>query len=57
MDAPVPMELDGADKPRIPFSQKWELHKPLLEKLYLDEKLKLPKIKSIMREEHEFDAE
>jgi hypothetical protein len=54
-DAPDLMGIDGANT-HIPFSQKWELHKPLLERLYLDEGFKLPKIQSVMREQG-FDAE
>jgi hypothetical protein len=56
MDAPGLIELDTANE-RIPFSQQWERQKPLLEKLYLDEGLNLPKIRKIMREENSFDAE
>ena len=55
MDAPGRIEADNTNK-RIPFSQQWELQKPLLERLYLDEGLDLPKIQRIMREENSFDA-
>jgi hypothetical protein len=51
---PLPLEQNQAP---LSFNDKWELHKPLLERLYLDETLSLPKIKHIMREEHSFDAE
>ena len=51
------MDIDGSANARVPFNQKWEIHKPLLERLYLEENLKLPKIKGIMRDEHDFDAE
>jgi Clr5 domain len=56
MDTPGLIQPDSANK-RIPFSQQWELQKPLLEKLYLDEGFNLPKIQKIMREENSFDAE
>ena len=56
MDAAGSIDPDSLNK-RIPFSQQWELQKPLLEKLYLDERLDLPKIQKIMREENSFDAE
>jgi hypothetical protein len=56
MDAPGLIDPNSVNK-RIPFSQQWEQHKPLLEKLYLDERLTLPKIQKIMREENSFDAE
>ncbi|KAF1991781.1 hypothetical protein K402DRAFT_399756 [Aulographum hederae CBS 113979] len=51
------MDVDVPHNAPVPFSQKWEMHKPLLEKLYLDEKLQLPKIKEIMHDDHNFDAE
>jgi len=56
MDAPEPMKLDVPDI-RISFKEKWELYKPLLETLYFNEKLKLPKIQQFMRIEKDFDAE
>ncbi|KAJ4303486.1 hypothetical protein N0V90_002381 [Kalmusia sp. IMI 367209] len=51
------MDMDGSVNAQISFNQKWEIHKPLLKRLYLEEKFKLPKIKSIMRDEYNFDAE
>jgi hypothetical protein len=57
MNNPELMEVDQPDRTRLSFREKWELHKPLLERLYLDEKLKLSKIKAIMREQFDFDAE
>jgi hypothetical protein len=56
MDIPDAMTLDGPNGP-IAFKNKWELHKPLLERLYLDENLKLPKIQEILRSQEDFDAE
>jgi hypothetical protein len=57
MDLSEEMDLDTSHTTPVTFSQKWEIHKPLLERLYLDEKLQLPKIKKIMWDEHNFDAE
>ncbi|KAF2688343.1 hypothetical protein K458DRAFT_427949 [Lentithecium fluviatile CBS 122367] len=51
------MRKDASVNVRVPFDQKWEIHKPLLERLYLEENFKLPKIKGIMRDENDFDAE
>jgi Clr5 domain len=56
MDTSEPMTLDVEDR-RFTFKEKWELHKPLLGRLYLDEKWKLPKIQQYMRSEKDFDAE
>jgi hypothetical protein len=56
MDAPVLIRPDSAEN-RVSFSQQWEVQKPLLEKLYLDEGFNLPKIQKVMREENSFDAE
>jgi hypothetical protein len=39
------------------YDQKWESHKPLLYRLYLEENLKLPEIRNIMRETYNFRAE
>jgi hypothetical protein len=55
-----PHDLPDIDAPAtvpVSFNQKWEMHKPLLERLYLQENFKLPKIKGILRDEHKFDAE
>jgi hypothetical protein len=56
MDTPDLVDPNGANQ-RVPFSQQWERQKPLLEKLYLDEGLSLPKIQKVMREDNSFDAE
>jgi hypothetical protein len=48
--------MDQPTNPRFTFNDKWEIHKPFVERLYLDEKLKLPKIQAIIRSEHDFDA-
>jgi hypothetical protein len=42
--------------PQLPFNERWEPLKPHLERFYLDEKLKLPKITAIMKEQYGFDA-
>lgn len=42
---------------RVKHDEKWEIHKPLLARLYLEEKLKLPKIQTIMKEQYDFPAE
>ena len=47
----------GVPNTPVTFNQKWEIYKQLLKQLYLDENLKLPKIKSIMRDTYNFDAE
>ena len=46
----------GDQSPNVPFSERWELLKPDLERLYLDEKRKLPEIIEIMKSQYEFDA-
>jgi len=51
------MDLDGLATPMVSYDEKWELHKPLLARLYLEEHLTLPKIRDIMRSEHSFPAE
>jgi hypothetical protein len=39
-----------------PFTEKWELLKPYLERLYLDEKRKLPEVVQIIKTQYGFDA-
>lgn len=41
---------------RIPFNQRWDLHKAELEKLYLHDNLTVPQIMKVMRDEKDFDA-
>lgn len=41
---------------RIPFSKRWELLKPEIERLYVDENVPLRDIVSIMKEKYDFDA-
>jgi hypothetical protein len=41
----------------VKHDEKWEIHKPLLARLYLEENLKLPKIRMIMKEQYDFPAE
>jgi hypothetical protein len=57
MELSEEMDVDNSLNTPISFNEKWGQHKPLLERLYLDEKLEVPKIKKIMWEEHNFDAE
>jgi hypothetical protein len=40
----------------VRFAERWELLKPVLERLYFDEKLKLPEIISLMKSTYNFDA-
>ena len=42
--------------PEVPFKERWELLKPYLHRYYFDEKLKLPNIITIMKEQYGFDA-
>ncbi|KAN0089874.1 hypothetical protein V8E51_018453 [Hyaloscypha variabilis] len=43
-------------RPDVPFKERWELLKPYLDRYYFQEKLKLPKIIQIMKEQYRFDA-
>ncbi|KAF8853073.1 hypothetical protein BDZ45DRAFT_599053 [Acephala macrosclerotiorum] len=43
-------------RPDLPFNQRWEPLKPYLERLYLNEKMKLPEIVAIMKSQYGFDA-
>ena len=43
-------------RPDVPFKERWELLKPYLDRYYFQEKLKLPKIVQIMKEQYGFDA-
>ncbi|KAE9370227.1 hypothetical protein N431DRAFT_468295 [Stipitochalara longipes BDJ] len=43
-------------RPDVPFKERWELLKPYLHRYYFQEKLKLPKIIEIMKEQYGFDA-
>lgn len=49
--------VDQLCKSSLNFNQKWEIHKPLLKILYLEKRVRLQEIKSLMREHHDFDAE
>ena len=46
-----PLSLQG-----VPFDQKWELLKPTIERLYLQDGLKLPEVITSIRDRHGFDA-
>lgn len=41
---------------RIPFHKRWELLKPEIERLYIDENVALRDIIGIMKEKYDFDA-
>jgi Clr5 domain len=41
---------------RIPFSERWDLLKPEIERLYIDENVLLRDIVRIMKEKYGFDA-
>jgi hypothetical protein len=41
---------------RIPFNKRWELLKPEIERLYIDENVLLRDIVRIMKEKYDFDA-
>ncbi len=40
----------------VPFDQKWELLKPTIERLYINENRSLPDVISAIRDNYEFDA-
>jgi hypothetical protein len=40
----------------VPFAEKWELLKPVIEQLYLKENMKLPQLRQVLRERYDFDA-
>ncbi|KAF2101321.1 hypothetical protein NA57DRAFT_53297 [Rhizodiscina lignyota] len=50
------MEIDRPP-PSLSFNEKWEHFKRVLEDLYLDQKMGLPKIQEVMRDRHGFDAD
>jgi hypothetical protein len=41
---------------KVRFAERWQLLKPMLERLYFDENLKLPDIISLMKSRYNFDA-
>ncbi|KAE8448090.1 hypothetical protein EG329_009855 [Mollisiaceae sp. DMI_Dod_QoI] len=43
-------------RPDLPYNQRWEPLKPYLERLYLEEKMKLPEIVTMMKRQYGFDA-
>jgi hypothetical protein len=57
MAAMTPMDLDPLPAPKVLYDDSWETHKPQLYRLYMEENLKLTKIREIMFEEHLFRAE
>lgn len=52
----VQPSLTQQGRPRIPFSKRWEILKPEIERLYVDENIHLCGIIKIMRERYDFDA-
>ena len=40
----------------VPFDQQWDILKPTIERLYVDEDLKLPDVIGIIRDQHGFNA-
>lgn len=42
--------------PNVPINEKWELLRPTIERLYIDEKLKLPKVIDAVKAQYGFDA-
>jgi hypothetical protein len=46
-----------AESQTVPFDQRWELLKPEIIRLWLDERVKLKDLVSIMKERHNFPAE
>ncbi|KAL6712976.1 hypothetical protein ACLMJK_009531 [Lecanora helva] len=40
----------------VPFGQKWDLLKPTIERLYIEESLKLSEVIKILKDRHHFDA-
>lgn len=40
----------------VPFNERWELLKPTIERLYIDEKRKLPDVMKILKDQYGFDA-
>jgi hypothetical protein len=48
--------LAQKDPERIPFTQKWEILKPEIERLYITENVPLRDIVRIMKEKYDFDA-
>lgn len=40
----------------VPFDQKWEVLKPIIERLYIHENRKLSDVIKIVKDEYKFDA-
>jgi hypothetical protein len=40
----------------VPFAERWELLKPIIEQLYLKENMKLAQLQQVLRERYNFDA-
>jgi len=55
MDTSVPQVLPQTLL-RVPFDQKWDILKPLIAHLYINQDWKLSDVSKAMREQHNFDA-
>ena len=40
----------------VPFHERWELLKPIIKELYVDENMPLSRVQEIMRDQYGFDA-
>ena len=47
---------DPATLHSAPFTKRWELLRPVIERLYLDENRPLSEVIEVMKTEHGFDA-
>jgi Clr5 domain len=56
LTAVMETSVPDAARPDVPFSERWELLKPDLARLYLDENRKLSEIIEIMKSQFGFDA-
>ncbi|KAI4126041.1 MAG: hypothetical protein LQ347_005128 [Umbilicaria vellea] len=55
MDQSVPQGLPNR-LPDVPFHEKWELLKPIIERLYIDESQKLSDVVNAVKAQYGFDA-
>ncbi|MCJ1264032.1 hypothetical protein MMC22_003903 [Lobaria immixta] len=61
MDQPMPptsaSRIQVTIPPNVPFNKKWDLLKPVIEQLYVDENQALPDVVAIMKRDYGFAAE
>jgi hypothetical protein len=50
----IPSQLQEGSN--VPFKERWDLLKSEIERLWLDEKVKLQTLVQTMKEQHNFDA-